>query len=60
MKRDPNNPDPFNPPPFNDWSPLGPELPLEMVPLVCRFLGEPGYVELDRYARPVGVKGAAA
>jgi len=45
--------------PFSDWTPLGPPLPFETIPPECRLPGEPGYIELDRYARPMRVKGSA-
>ena len=37
---------------FVDWTDLGPPLPFETIPPECRLPGEPGYIELDRYARP--------
>jgi hypothetical protein len=44
---------------FSDWTDLGPPLPFETIPPECRLPGEPGYIELDRYARPMRVKGSA-
>jgi hypothetical protein len=45
---------------FHDWSPLGPPLPFESIPAECRLPGEPGYIEMDHFMRPAGVKGGAA
>jgi hypothetical protein len=45
---------------FHDWTDLGPPLPFESIPAECRLPGEPGYVEMDKFMRPAGVKGGAA
>ena len=50
---------PREPPPDIEWSPLGPPLPFETIPAWLRLPGEPGYVELDQFMRPVGGKGGA-
>jgi hypothetical protein len=48
------------PPPEDiEWSPLGPPLPFETIPAWLRLPGEPGYVELDQFMRPVRGKGSA-
>ena len=44
---------------FHDWSPLGPPLPFETIPPEIRLPGEPGYIEMDKFMRPGGVKGSA-
>ena len=44
---------------FHDWTPLGPPLPFETIPPECRLPGEPGYIEMDHFMRPAGVKGSA-
>jgi hypothetical protein len=44
---------------FHDWTDLGPPLPFETIPPEIRLPGEPGYLELDRYMRPVSGKGGA-
>lgn len=55
---------PREPPPqrivieFSDWTDLGPPLPFESIPPEIRLPGEPGYVELDRFMRPVRGKEA--
>jgi hypothetical protein len=45
---------------FSDWTPLGPPLPFETIPPEIRFPHEPGYIEMDHFMRPAGVKGGAA
>jgi hypothetical protein len=44
---------------FFDWTDPGPAAPLETVPPEIRFPWEPGHVALDRFMRPMRVKGAA-